>query len=277
MTRASPLSSELIVSSRSGHRVFDRLRGLAVVSLVYAAGLLAALVAPLLVLDMMSPHAAPVMPPIFVSIGHGARPVDLLPPKAIRPGDGRAPGHATTETRHPPIQEPVQPEGVPLAPPETRTTGEASQDAGNLDGTGDGTGGDPEGLGTEEEGQPRTLCDGCLGDGGGGTGEPGPGSILDEHDSRLVAPRLIPGSRVQPRYPEIARRARVEGRVILMLVIGADGEVGSIELVRGPDPRHGFDLAAIEAVKRWRYQPGLLNGRPVAVYATVVVDFTLNR
>jgi protein TonB len=274
---ASPLSSELIVSSTCRRRIFNRLRGLAVASLVYAGGLIAALVAPLLVLDVMSPHAAPGIPPIFVSIGHGGRPGDSLPPKAIRQGDGRARGRAPAETRRPATSEPAQPQALSIAQPETTPTREASQSQGNFDEGGDGTGGDPEGLGTEEEGRTRRLCDGCLGDGGPGVEEPGPGAILDEHDSRLVAPRLIQGSRVQPRYPDIARRARVEGRVILMIVIGPDGAVGPIEVVRGPDPRHGFELAAIEAVKRWRYQPALLNGRPVAVYATVVIDFTLSR
>jgi outer membrane biosynthesis protein TonB len=50
-----------------------------------------------------------------------------------------------------------------------------------------------------------------------------------------------------------------------------------VQVIRSPDQRWGFDLAAIEAVKRWRYRPALLDGRPVAVYAQVMVEFTLAR
>jgi TonB family protein len=67
----------------------------------------------------------------------------------------------------------------------------------------------------------------------------------------------------------------VRGDVVLRIVIEADGRVGAIEVLRGPDPRFGFDLEAIEAVKQWRYRPALLDGRPVAAYARVFVEFTL--
>jgi len=40
-------------------------------------------------------------------------------------------------------------------------------------------------------------------------------------------------------------------------------------------PEVGFEEAAIEAIEQWRYEPALLNGRPVDVYLTVVVEFTL--
>ena len=65
--------------------------------------------------------------------------------------------------------------------------------------------------------------------------------------------------------------------MILLIVVEKDGTVGSIEVVRSPDQRWGFDLAAIDAVKQWRYQPALLQGRPVAAYITVMVEYSLSR
>jgi protein TonB len=91
-----------------------------------------------------------------------------------------------------------------------------------------------------------------------------------------VAPAvLVPSSRVLPRYPAIARRARIQATVVLRIVIDADGRVGAIEVLRSPDPRWGFDLEAIEAVKQWRYRPAVLHGAPVPAYARVIVEFTL--
>ncbi|MCK4304376.1 MAG: energy transducer TonB [Candidatus Eisenbacteria sp.] len=80
--------------------------------------------------------------------------------------------------------------------------------------------------------------------------------------------------RVQPEYPMIARRARVEGEVRLEAVIRRDGTVGDIRVVQGL--RLGCTEAAIEALKRWRFRPGERNGIPVDVYFALTVDFILN-
>jgi protein TonB len=93
----------------------------------------------------------------------------------------------------------------------------------------------------------------------------------------LVPPRIIPSSRALPQYPAAARRAGLLGTVILMIVVDADGSVGQIEVLRSPDQRWGFDLSAIDAVKQWRYEPALMNGKAVAAYITVMVEFTLSR
>ena len=93
----------------------------------------------------------------------------------------------------------------------------------------------------------------------------------------LIPPSLVPGSRALPKYPDLARRAGLQGTVILLAVIEKNGTVGEIEVVKSPDQRWGFDLAAIDAVKQWRYQPALMNGGPVAAYIQVMVEFTLAR
>ncbi len=92
----------------------------------------------------------------------------------------------------------------------------------------------------------------------------------------VTNPVAIPETKVQPSYPELARQARVEGKVILQAVITASGDVAQLEVLRCNRPNMGFEEAAIDAVKEWKYEPALQNGRPVEVFFTVVVDFTLH-
>jgi protein TonB len=117
---------------------------------------------------------------------------------------------------------------------------------------------------------------------GGGGPHPGPGIGPDgdpiyQESHPDITPPVQRATRAFPRYPELARKAGVQGTVILLIVIDRDGRVGEIEVLRAPDPRFGFDLAAVEAVKQWRYRPALLGGRPVAVQASVTIEFTLSR
>jgi protein TonB len=80
---------------------------------------------------------------------------------------------------------------------------------------------------------------------------------------------------VKPEYPELARVARIEGRVILQAIILKNGTVGEIEVLNCNRPNMGFEEAAIGAVRQWRYVPATQGGRPVDVYFTVRVDFDL--
>ena len=91
----------------------------------------------------------------------------------------------------------------------------------------------------------------------------------------VTHPVPIEASRVRPDYPEAARRARLEGQVILEVVVGADGAVGAVSVLRVRPTELGFEQAALEAVGRWRYEPATQNGVAVAVRITIVVDFTL--
>ena len=77
---------------------------------------------------------------------------------------------------------------------------------------------------------------------------------------------------MKPVYPEVARKARAEGKVILEIVVDRTGDVEAVKVLRS-NPL--FDQAAIEAVKMWKYQPAFQGGRPVRVYLTVVVEFSL--
>jgi TonB family protein len=78
--------------------------------------------------------------------------------------------------------------------------------------------------------------------------------------------------KVNPVYPPLARQARIQGTVILKVVISKAGDVQSLQLSSGHPI---LAPAAIEAVKQWKYQPFVVNGEPVEVETTVQVNFTL--
>lgn len=83
---------------------------------------------------------------------------------------------------------------------------------------------------------------------------------------------LIPESKVPPKYPEAAKQARIQGKVVLKAIIGKAGEVKNLEIVSG-HPQ--LAPAALDAVKQWKYKPFILNGEPVEVETEVDVTFTL--
>lgn len=80
--------------------------------------------------------------------------------------------------------------------------------------------------------------------------------------------------KVSPVYPPLARQARVSGIVRVEATIGPDGRVKRATALNGPPL---LRQSAVEAVQRWQYQPGKLNGQPVEVTTQVDVSFTLNR
>lgn len=78
--------------------------------------------------------------------------------------------------------------------------------------------------------------------------------------------------KIPPQYPEAARKAHIQGEVILRAIIGKDGDVENLEIVSG-HPQ--LAPAAIEAVKQWKYRPYLQQGNPVEVETEIDVSFTL--
>jgi len=80
-------------------------------------------------------------------------------------------------------------------------------------------------------------------------------------------------TRVDPRYPEAARRTSQSGEVVLRAVVEANGTIGKIDVL-SPGTM-GMADAAVEAVKRWIYRPARVNGQPVAVWKVIRVKFAL--
>jgi TonB family protein len=76
--------------------------------------------------------------------------------------------------------------------------------------------------------------------------------------------------KVNPEYPAIARSARVQGSVVMRAVIGTDGAIQQLELIKG-NPL--LVNAAMQAAKKWRYRPALLDGKPVEIETTVTINF----
>jgi protein TonB len=72
-------------------------------------------------------------------------------------------------------------------------------------------------------------------------------------------------------YPPIAKAAHVQGAVILHAVISKQGTIENLQVVSGPPMLAG---AAMDAVRRWRYKPYLLNNEPTEVDTTITVNFT---
>jgi protein TonB len=72
-----------------------------------------------------------------------------------------------------------------------------------------------------------------------------------------------------------AMRAKVQGSVWLECIVLPDGTVGDVRITRSLDSRFGLDEEAIAAARRWRFKPGLLNGRPVPVAVTIELMFSL--
>jgi protein TonB len=78
--------------------------------------------------------------------------------------------------------------------------------------------------------------------------------------------------RVEPVYPEVARRANLQGVVVLDAIIAADGTVVNIRPVSGAD---ALVSAAMDAARWWRFRPYRVQGEPAAVETTLSVEFRL--
>ena len=106
--------------------------------------------------------------------------------------------------------------------------------------------------------------------GKGSAAAPG-GPLRIRVGGNVVPAKLI--SSVDPEYPEGPRSRGTEGDVVLRAVVLMDGSVGGLTVVATPDPE--LARAAMAAVRQWRYQPSLLNGKPVETVTTITVNFEL--
>ena len=130
--------------------------------------------------------------------------------------------------------------------------------------TGPGSGG---GVGTGHgtgigSGSGPGVGPGRGGGAGGGVYRPG-GSV--------TAPRVL--VEVKPAYTDDALRRKVQGSVLLELIVTHDGCPTNIRVVRSLDP--GLDQEAVRAAERWRFEPGRLGRAPVDVQVTLMIDFSI--
>jgi len=87
----------------------------------------------------------------------------------------------------------------------------------------------------------------------------------------VSAPRAIYAP--DPEYSEEARKAKYQGTCVLWLVVGPDGRPRELKIARSLGL--GLDEKAIEAVKTWKFEPAMKDGKPVAVQINVEVSFRL--
>jgi TonB family protein len=98
-------------------------------------------------------------------------------------------------------------------------------------------------------------------------------------DARPTVERVLPGqqqpkivSRKPPEYPEKASEARLTGTVVMDVTVGIDGRVSDVQVLRGIPL---LSRAAVSAVRKWRYEPLLLDGRPVPFVIAVTTVFNV--
>jgi len=89
----------------------------------------------------------------------------------------------------------------------------------------------------------------------------------------VSAPLLL--YETKPNYTTAAMRARIQGVVVLECVVMPDGSVGEVRVARSLDNQFGLDQEAMNALRRWRFRPGMKDGAPVPVLVTVEMSYTL--
>jgi TonB family protein len=90
----------------------------------------------------------------------------------------------------------------------------------------------------------------------------------------FVGPQVILGTQQPPDFPPAAWDARYTGSVSLEVTVLADGSVGDVNVIGCTRPKVGFEEQAVQAVKKWRFEPGKNDGVPVEVTTKLRLNFT---
>lgn len=96
----------------------------------------------------------------------------------------------------------------------------------------------------------------------------------DAFDVSDLEKRPEPVSQVPPNYPSELRRARIEGSVTLVFVLSEDGRVEDPRVENSSRPE--FEKPALEAIRKWRFRPGMKDGQPVRTYIRIPMRFRIN-
>jgi TonB family protein len=100
---------------------------------------------------------------------------------------------------------------------------------------------------------------------------PRPGSGSYRVGGGVSQPKLT--YKVDPPYSEEARIAKISGTTLLQIIVDTDGQAKNIKVMKSIG--FGLDDCAIATILKWQFSPGEKNGSPVAVYATVEINFRL--
>jgi TonB family protein len=89
----------------------------------------------------------------------------------------------------------------------------------------------------------------------------------------VIERRPRPIEQVEPVYPLEAKAAGVTGMVIVEAMVNEKGSVDYADIIR--DPGHGLGQAAVDAVKQWRFEPGVIDGKPAPMKFNITINFKL--
>jgi TonB family protein len=105
---------------------------------------------------------------------------------------------------------------------------------------------------------------------------PSPPSTPSEEVVLSYGPGITPAKTIfapQPEYTEAARKTKIQGEVLMLVTVGTDGTARDIRILRSLDP--SLDINAVEALKRWKFEPAKKDGRPVAMRLQISMSFSL--
>lgn len=284
---ARRLFDNLLDSGFAGRRTKKRAVSLPVSIGIHVAVLTAVILVPILMSakDLPEPALGAVSA-FFVEPAPPPPPPPPPPPAAAKPKEATPP-KVVEKPKVVPVEQPkfTAPIETPKEVPKTQVADfgvESGVDEGVKGGVQGGTVGGVEG-GTVGGVHGGTLG-GTPGGGQGGIGDapPPPAPPPPPPPPKApTAPVRVGGKISEPRktrnvaptYPEMAKRARVQGTVILEATISPQGRVTDVKVLRGIPM---LDEAALGAVRQWTYTPTLLNGQPVPVIMSVTVNFKLD-
>jgi protein TonB len=228
---------------------------------------------PTAVMSLIRPDDVPVLPPSKTKVGGGGGGGDRDKLQAVK---GKLPKLAMEQITPPAVV--VRNDHPKLAVEPTVVVPPQIKMASNMPNLGDpmshlpsgppsnGTG-SGSGIGSGSGGGVGVGVGPGVGDGRGG----GVGGGVFRVGGGVSAPKATFAP--DPEYSEEARKAKFQGTCVLWLIVGPDGHPRDIRVSRTLGL--GLDEKAIEAVKNWKFEPAMKDGKPVAVQINVEVDFRL--
>lgn len=222
---------------------------------------------------LIAPDEPPALPPSKKAVGGGGGGGDR---DILKASKGRLPKFAMEQITPPAVvvrndhpkltAEPtvVVPPQVHMAMANLPTLGDPSSNIPAPPSNGTGSGG---GIGSGSGGGVGSGSGPGVGPGTGG----GIGGGVFRVGGGVSAPKAIYSP--DPEYSEEARKAKYQGVCVLWMIVGPDGHPRDIKVSRSLGL--GLDEKAVEAVKTWKFEPAMKDGRPVAVAISVQVDFHL--
>lgn len=93
-------------------------------------------------------------------------------------------------------------------------------------------------------------------------------------DPDVVAPKVT--TSVHPKYTPDAMRAKIQGIVVVEIIVSPDGDVSAARVTTSLDGELGLDDEALKAAKQWTFLPGTYQGQPVALRARITLEFRLH-